>query len=287
MAKPAARSRRAQLLEEIGKVVADSNRRPTVIRPRSHSNRTALLPRLRQQGGAAMTMFRIPIAALAFAALAVPASAQRVDNDAYARDMSGLVTKNPFGLCWRTYSWTPDKAIAECDPELVKKPTPVVRPTAAAAPPPPPPPAPVAAPVAAAPIVAAPVVVPPPAPVKRTVAVTLGADATFDTGKADLKPQGRAKLDDVAAKLTDASVTIDSMIVTGHTDNVGSAAANQKLSEQRAAAVKTYLVGKGLDGSKIRTQGKGLTQPVADNKTAQGRAQNRRVEVEVTGARAQ
>jgi len=229
-----------------------------------------------------MNMSLMPIAAaLALAVLATPVSAQPVDNDAYARDMSGQVEKNPFGLCWRTYSWTPDKAIAECDPELVKKPTPAVRPTAAAAPPPP------LAPVAAAPIAVAPVVVPPPAPVKRTVAVTLGADATFDTGKADLKQQGRAKLDDVAAKLSAPGVTIDSMTVTGHTDNVGSAAANQKLSERRAEAVKTYLVAKGVDGSKIRTQGKGLTQPIADNKTAQGRAQNRRVDVEVTGARAQ
>jgi len=234
-----------------------------------------------------VALVRVPlVAGLALAVFAIPASAQPVGNDAYARDMSGQVTKNPFGLCWRTYSWTLDKAIAECDPELVKKPAPVVKPTAAAPPPPPPPPAPVAAPVVAAPIAAAPVVVPPP-PVKRTVAVTLGADATFDTGKADLKPEGRAKLDDVAAKLRDPSVTIDAMTVTGHTDNVGSAASNLKLSERRAEAVKTYLVSKGLDGSKIRTQGKGLTQPITDNKTPQGRAQNRRVEVEVTGAKAQ
>ena len=59
-----------------------------------------------------MNMSRIPIAALALAALAMPAGAQMVDNDAYARDTSSQVTKNPFGLCWRTYSWTPDKAIA-------------------------------------------------------------------------------------------------------------------------------------------------------------------------------
>src|SRR5581483_7041938 len=109
-------------------------------------------------------------AALTLAALTTPAGAQPVNTDAYARDMSGQVTMNPFGLCWRTYSWTPDKAIAECDPDLVKKPAPVVKPAAAAAPPPPPPPAPVAA---AAPVVAAPVVAAaPPAPVKRTVAVT-------------------------------------------------------------------------------------------------------------------
>ncbi|MBW8907305.1 MAG: OmpA family protein [Betaproteobacteria bacterium] len=237
-----------------------------------------------------MKMHRAPLAAgLALAALALPATAQQPVNDAYARDISGQVAKNPFDLCWRTYSWTPDKAIAECDPDLVKKPAPVVKPTAAAAPPPPPPPplAPVAAPVTAAPIVAVPVVVPPPAPVKRTVALTLGADATFDTGKADLKPQGRVKLDDMAAKLRDPSVTMDSMSVIGHTDNVGSATSNQKLSERRAEAVKTYLVGKGLDGAKIRTQGKGLTQPITDNKTPQGRAQNRRVEVEISGAKAQ
>src|SRR3954468_8158767 len=106
-----------------------------------------------------MTIHHAAIAAgFAVAALAMPAAAQPVDNDAYARDMSGQVTKNPFDLCWRTYSWTPDKAIAECDPDLVKKPAPVVKPTAAAPPPPPPPPlAPVAAPVTAAPIVAVPV----------------------------------------------------------------------------------------------------------------------------------
>src|SRR3954464_8380897 len=235
-----------------------------------------------------MKMQHVPLAVgLALAAFALPAAAQQ-PNDAYARDMSGQVTKNPFDLCWRTYSWTPEKAIAECDPDLVKKPAPVVKPTAAAAPPPlAPVAAPVAAPVTAAPIVAVPVVVPPPAPVKRTVALTLGADATFDTGKADLKQEGRVKLDDMAAKLRDPSVTMDSMSVIGHTDNVGSASSNQKLSERRAEAVKTYLVGKGLDGAKIRTQGKGLTQPITDNKTPQGRAQNRRVEVEISGAKAQ
>src|SRR4051812_33274427 len=160
-----------------------------------------------------MKMQHVPLAVgLALAAFALPAAAQQ-PNDAYARDMSGQVTKNPFDLCWRTYSWTPEKAIAECDPDLVKKPALVVKPTAAAAPPPlAPVAAPVAAPVTAAPIVAVPVVVPPPAPVKRTVALTLGADATFDTGKADLKSEGRVKLDDMAAKLRDPSVTMDSMI---------------------------------------------------------------------------
>ncbi len=217
--------------------------------------------------------------------LAVDASAQQVTNDAYARDMTGQVEKNPFGLCWRTYSWTPEKAIAECDPDLVPKPAP--KPAAAAAPALAPAPAPVAAP-APAPVVAAPlaaaVVAPPPQ--RSTVSLTLGADATFDSGKAELKPEGRAKLDDVAMKLKQPGVAIDSMTITGHTDSVGNAAFNQRLSERRAEAVKNYLVAQGIDGSKIKTVGRGLTQPVADNKTPPGRAQNRRVELEVTGVRA-
>ena len=222
--------------------------------------------------------------------LPMPASAQQVTNDAYARDMMGQVEKNPFDLCWRTYSWTPEKAIPECDPGLFPKPAP--KPAAAAAEPapvvtaPPPPPAPSPAPLAA-PVTAAAVVAPAPVPQRRNVSLTLGADATFDSGKADLKPEGRAKLDEVAAKLTEPGVQIDSMTITGHTDSVGSAASNQRLSERRAEAVKSYLVAKGVDGSKIKTVGRGLTQPVADNKTPQGRAQNRRVDVEIVGARTQ
>ena len=235
-----------------------------------------------------MRIVKVTMAAgLAAAALSIPAAAQEVKDDAYARDLMGQVEKNPFGLCWRTFSWTPEKAIAECDPDLVKKPEPV-KPVAAAAPAPAPTPAPTPAPApVVAPIVVAPAVAPAPAPQRRTVNLTLGADATFDSGKADLKSDGKAKLDDVAAKLKQPGVTVESMTVTGHTDNVGSAAFNQSLSERRAAAVKAYLVDQGVDGSKIRTQGKGLTQPVADNKTAPGRAQNRRVDLEVTGLQAQ
>jgi OOP family OmpA-OmpF porin len=212
--------------------------------------------------------------------LPVGASAQQVTNDAYARDLSGQVEKNPFGLCWRTYSWTPAKAIAECDPDLVPKPAPKPAPVVAS---PPPQPEPVLAPAPApvAPVAAAPLAPPP----QRKTSLTLGADASFDTGKADLKPEGQAKLDDVAAKLQQPGVQIDSMTITGHTDSVGSPASNQRLSERRAEAVKAYLVAKGVDGSKIKTVGRGHTKPVTDNKTAQSRARNRRVELEVIGAR--
>jgi len=113
--------------------------------------------------------------------------------------------------------------------------------------------------------------------------LTFSADGTFDTGKSVLKPQATAKLDDLVSKLQGAQLEV--IIVTGHTDNVGSPALNQKLSVARAEAVKSYLIGKGIEANRIYTEGKGQTQPIADNKTAEGRAKNRRVEVEVVGSK--
>ncbi|MBU6437612.1 MAG: OmpA family protein, partial [Betaproteobacteria bacterium] len=70
-----------------------------------------------------------------------------------------------------------------------------------------------------------------------------------------------------------------------YTDSIGSDAYNQKLSVRRAEAVKAYLVSKGIEANRVYTEGKGKTNPVASNKTAEGRAKNRRVEVEVVGTR--
>ena len=75
------------------------------------------------------------------------------------------------------------------------------------------------------------------------------------------------------------------MITVGHTDSTGPEAYNRKLSIRRAEAVKAYLISTGIDASRVYTEGKGETQPVADNKTAAGRAKNRRVTVEVVGSR--
>ena len=206
-------------------------------------------------------------AAVAVSASSVFAQPTGVDN---WNSASGLTWKNGAGdLCWRDASWTPATARAECDGAL--KPAPV------APPPPPPAPAPAAAPAPVAPPVA-PVVV---APV--TEKVTLAADAFFDFDKAVLKPEGKAKLDELVGKMKD--VNLEVVIAVGHTDTVGADVYNQKLSTKRADAVKGYLTGKGVETSRVYTEGKGEKQPVADNKTADGRAKNRRVEVEVVGTR--
>ena len=111
----------------------------------------------------------------------------------------------------------------------------------------------------------------------------MAADAHFDFDKSALKPEGKAKLDDLVGKLK--AVNLEVIIAIGHTDSIGSNAYNQKLSVRRANSVKAYLVSKGIEANRIYTEGKSETQPVADNKTKEGRAKNRRVEVEVVGTR--
>jgi OOP family OmpA-OmpF porin len=114
--------------------------------------------------------------------------------------------------------------------------------------------------------------------------VTYAADAFFDFDKSVLKPEGKAKLDDLVGKIK--GINLEVIIAVGHTDSVGSDAYNQKLSVRRSEAVKAYLVSKGIEKNRVYTEGKGEKQPVADNKTAEGRAKNRRVEIEVVGTRA-
>lgn len=199
----------------------------------------------------------------ASAALATAAGAQTVDN---WRDASGqLVWKNGTNeYCWRNANWTPATAAPGCDGAIVA-PTP-----AAAAP-------------AAAPAPAAPAPAPAPAPAVATK-VTYAADAFFDFDKSVLKPEGKAKLDDLVSKVK--GINLEVIIAVGHTDSVGTDAYNQKLSVRRSEAVKAYLVSKGIEKNRVYTEGKGEKQPVADNKTAEGRAKNRRVEIEVVGTRA-
>ncbi|UUZ72504.1 OmpA family protein [Polaromonas sp. P1(28)-8] len=105
----------------------------------------------------------------------------------------------------------------------------------------------------------------------------------FDFDKATLKPGGTGKLDALVDRLK--GVNVDVVIAVGHTDSVGTDAYNQRLSLARADSVKAYLVSKGVDRQRIRTEGRGESQPVADNATAEGRAKNRRVDIEVVEAR--
>ncbi len=126
---------------------------------------------------------------------------------------------------------------------------------------------------------AAPAPAPAPAPSPAPTKVSLAADTLFDFGKAELKADGISKLDSLIARLK--GVALDVVIAVGHTDSVGSEAYNNRLSLARAESVKTYLVSKGVDVKRVRAVGKGNSQPIADNATPEGRAKNRRVEVEV------
>ena len=190
----------------------------------------------------------------------------------YAIDQRGFVAKSGYGLCWRTGYWTPAMAIAECDPDLVKKSDDAPKAAPAAAP------APAPAPAA------------PPKPAAQKV--TLAADALFDFDKATLRPEGKGKLDDVVAKTKD--IKLEVIIAVGHADRFGTDAYNQKLSERRAAAVKDYLVGKGIEANRVYTEGKGEKQPVTKPDQCKGPKSkkvidclqpDRRVEIEIIGTR--
>ena len=208
---------------------------------------------------------------VAGAALSAMAGAQTIDNWVSA---TGITWKNGTNeYCWRDATWTPATAAVGCDGAIVA-------PKPAPAPAPAPKPAP-------APVVVAPPPPPAPAPAPQPPAatkVTYAADAFFDFDKAVLKAEGKAKLDDLVGKVK--SINLEVIIAVGHTDSVGSDAYNQKLSVKRAEAVKAYLVTKGIEKNRVYTEGKGEKQPVADNKTKEGQAKNRRVEIEVVGTRA-
>lgn len=198
---------------------------------------------------------------LASVTLASAAGAQTIDN--WKNGSGDLVWKNGSGdLCWRNNFWTPATAAPGCDGAIQ-------------------PPAP--APVAQAP---APVVVPAPAPAPTPApapvkAMTFQAETLFDFDKSVVKPAGKQALDALVADLS--KMDVETVIAVGHTDAIGSNEYNQALSIRRVEAVKAYLVSKGIPADQIKTEGRGETQPVASNQTREGRAKNRRVEIEVVG----
>ena len=217
-------------------------------------------------------MNRLNKIAMLLASVAVAGSAlaagSTTNSDNWRNGHGNLQWKNGDGtLCWRDNAWTPATAAPGCDGAIA--PAAPMAPKAAA-------PAPAAAPAAAP--------VPAPAPATVATKVTYAADAFFDFNKSVVKPEGKAKLDDLVGKIKD--INLEVIIAVGHTDSVGGDAYNQKLSVKRSEAVKAYLVSKGIEKNRVYTEGKGEKQPVADNKTGEGRAKNRRVEIEVVGTRA-
>ena len=197
------------------------------------------------------------------------AQAQATDR-VYVIDGRGEVATSGAGLCWRTNFWTPaaaakDPAGCKCDKDLLPKE--VCEPKVAAAP---------AAPKKAA----------------FGEKITIAADALFDFNKATLRPEGKKKLDDVVAK--SQGLVLEVIIAVGHADRIGSAAYNQKLSEKRAAAVKDYVVSKGIPANRVYTEGKGSKQPVTKPDQCKGAKSakviaclqpDRRVDIEIIGTK--
>ncbi|MBC7714531.1 MAG: OmpA family protein [Rhizobacter sp.] len=108
----------------------------------------------------------------------------------------------------------------------------------------------------------------------------LKSDILFDTGKSDLKPQAKSNLSEMAGIMKKYPENV--LAINGYTDNTGSAAINESLSDRRANAVRDQLVASGMPATVMTSYGRGPASPIADNSTAAGRQQNRRVEIEVT-----
>jgi OOP family OmpA-OmpF porin len=184
---------------------------------------------------------------------ATATSAQNVDN---WTNSTGTNWRNGDGtLCWRDANWTPATASKGCDGALVAKPAPAPAKPAAK-----------------------------PAPAVTQSKITLQADTLYDFDKSTLKPEGKATLDKIARDLS--KIKLEVIIAVGNTDSVGSDAYNMALGQRRAQSVKAYLTSKGVDGSRIYTESKGKSNPVASNATADGRAKNRRTDIEVVGTTA-
>ncbi|MDR2031397.1 MAG: OmpA family protein [Azoarcus sp.] len=207
------------------------------------------------------------------------------DEVPYAIDARNVVTRSGAGLCWRTGYWTPAAAGSaqagqfpvgcSCDSDIVPK--------EKCEPP---------KPVVTAPPETPPVVTPQPPVQVETPKVQLNADFLFDFNSAVLKPVGREALDDIAAQASQLQLEV--VLVTGHSDRLGSDSYNLRISERRALAVKDHLVSKGIEASRIYTEGKGKSAPVTGTQCNNIRARqaliaclqpDRRVDVEIIGTR--
>jgi OmpA-OmpF porin, OOP family len=202
------------------------------------------------------------LGSVTFIALLTSASAASLPkNYGYMTDSRGEIVRNNFGECWHTIDWTPAVAVAECEATLVKQEVQKVeaRPAPASV---------VAAPAEKAAESWKIAIVEKPVRLEG---------ASFALGSSKLLPDAGSKLDEVvSAAKQHPEINLE---VVGYTDNIGNAQKNLKLSQDRAAAVKAYLVKKGVAAERISSKGLGADSPIADNATAEGRTKNRRVEV--------
>jgi OmpA-OmpF porin, OOP family len=216
-------------------------------------------------------------AAVAFALAAITGTAN-AGVPGYVADTQNQIWTSPYGLCWKTTDWGPEKAAAPCD--AVRRVEAPVPPPVAVAPPPAPAPAPT------------PLVVAPPAPPPIIEQISLSSDVLFEFNKAELRPAGQQKLDEIADRLKGANV--QQIAAIGHADRIGSDDYNKQLSEKRAEAVKQYLTQKGVEQTKVRSEGRGESEPVTGD-NCKGNKPNakliaclqpdRRVDIEVRGER--
>lgn len=202
-----------------------------------------------------MKKLTVIAASVLAAALSGQAFADQKPASPYVFDSEGQVVMTPFGKCVHNGHGVlnAETALPQCDPDLIAK-------------------------KAAAP---AALVEPPPAPVMKTV--TLTADTYFDFDKYNLKPAGKEALDKLISEMGDINA-IAKIKVVGYTDSIGTVQYNLGLSKRRANTVAKYLEAHNVPASKIETIGMGKADPVASNKTAAGRAKNRRVVVTTEGA---
>ena len=206
--------------------------------------------------------------ALAISSVALAQAPEPKPGSAYWRDSQGQVIRDGFGGCVVSGFYTPALATEECGGPKAKPEVPPAAPAKAAAI------------IANGSLPAGPKI---PEVTPAPQQVTYKASSFFDFDKSVVKPAGRQALQDMMNQAKGAD--IEQIRVEGHTDATGPTEYNQGLSERRADAVKRVLVELGAPPSKIVTEGFGETQPIADNKTREGRAQNRRVLVEFLGSR--
>ena len=192
----------------------------------------------------------------------------------YLQDSSGNVVRHGTGGC---VSAALGRDFPECRPQIIKA-QPIMKPAPVVVVKPKPP-------VKVAVLVPKPVVKPKPQYITKVLSLNEAGGANFGFDKDNLSDKAQMQLTTFANDVKGSNVTPSSVSVVGHTDSIGPEKYNQNLSERRANSVANYLSTEGFDRSAMQVSGRGESQPVASNKSKAGRAENRRVDIRVTGQR--